>query len=66
MVVALMPDGDGFRFFSGEQVDKILYEGAKRGRKGSHAAIERILKFEPGISSCAPGTKEDGRQSEMQ
>jgi len=49
MVVALMPDGDSFRFFSREQVDQILYEGAKRGRRGSHAAIERILKFEPGV-----------------
>jgi hypothetical protein len=53
MVVALMPDGDSFRFFSREQVDKILYEGAKRGRSGSHAAIERILKFEPGVERAA-------------
>jgi hypothetical protein len=53
MVVALMPDGDSFRFFSGEQVDKILYEGAKRGRRGSHAAIERILKFEPGVERAS-------------
>ena len=37
------------RFFSTEQVDKILCEGAKRGRTGSHAAIERILKVEPGV-----------------
>lgn len=36
-----------FRFFSPEQVDQILRDGAKRGRAGSHAAIERILKLEP-------------------
>ena len=41
--------GDPYRFFSPEQVDKILSEGAKRGRAGSHAAIERILKLEPGV-----------------
>jgi len=41
--------GDCFRFFSREQVDQILREGAKHGRAGSHAAIERILKFEPAI-----------------
>jgi hypothetical protein len=41
--------GDPYRFFSPEQIDKILYEGAKRGREGSHAAIERILKLEAGI-----------------
>jgi hypothetical protein len=41
--------GDSFRFFSREQVDQILCEGAKRGRAGSHAAIERILKHEPGL-----------------
>ena len=40
---------DSYRFFSLEQVDKILSEGAKRGRAGSHAAIERILKLEPGV-----------------
>jgi hypothetical protein len=42
-------DGDPYRFFRPEQVDKILCEGAKRGRTGSHAAIERILKVEPGV-----------------
>ena len=42
-------DGYSFRFFSPEQLDKILSEGAKRGRSGSHAAIERILKLEPGV-----------------
>ncbi len=42
-------EGDPYRFFSPEQVDKILCEGARRGRAGSHAAIERILKLEPGI-----------------
>lgn len=36
-----------FRFFSPEQADQILRDGAKRGRVGSHAAIERILKHEP-------------------
>src|SRR5579863_1229369 len=41
--------GYSFRFFSPEQVDEILRDGAKRGRDGSHAAIERILKVEPGI-----------------
>lgn len=41
--------GNPYRFFSPEQVDKILSEGAKRGRAGSHAAIERILKLEPGV-----------------
>lgn len=35
-----------FRFFSPEQVDQILRDGAKLGREGSHAAIERILKHE--------------------
>ncbi len=40
--------GYSFRFFSPEEVDQILYDGAKRGRAGSHAAIERILKHEPG------------------
>lgn len=38
-----------FRFFSPEQIDQILSEGAKRGRTGSHDAIERILKHEPGL-----------------
>ena len=41
--------GYSFRFFSPEEVDQILYDGAKRGRAGSHAAIERILKHEPGL-----------------
>jgi hypothetical protein len=36
-----------FRFFSPEQIDRILREGVKRGRTGSHNAIERILKHEP-------------------
>lgn len=40
-------DGFCFRFFSPEQVDQILRDGARRGREGSHAAIERILKHEP-------------------
>lgn len=43
-----------FRFFSAEQVDQILRDVANRdGRKGSHAAIERILKLEPGIERAA-------------
>jgi hypothetical protein len=41
--------GYSFRFFSPEQVDEILRDGARRGRDGSHAAIERILKHEPGL-----------------
>ena len=41
--------GYSFRFFSPEQVDQILREGGKRGRIGSHDAIERILKHEPGL-----------------
>jgi hypothetical protein len=39
-----------FRFFAPEQVDQILRDGANRGRKGSNAAIERILKHEPGVA----------------
>src|SRR5712692_2732892 len=42
-------DSYSFRFFSSEQVDQILRDGAKRGRAGSHAAIERILKLEPEV-----------------
>src|SRR5258706_16182885 len=38
-----------FRFFSPEQIDRILREGVKRGRAGSHDAIKRILKHEPGL-----------------
>src|SRR6266850_242192 len=38
-----------FRFFSPEQIDRILREGVKRGRVGSHSAIDRILKHEPGL-----------------
>jgi hypothetical protein len=38
-----------FRFFSPEQADQILREGSRQGRTGSHAAIERILKHEPGL-----------------
>ena len=37
------------RFFSPEEIDRILLEGVKRGRNGSHDAIERILKHEPGL-----------------
>jgi hypothetical protein len=38
-----------FRFFSPEEIHRILREGVKRGRTGSHDAIERILKHEPGL-----------------
>src|ERR1700739_143789 len=38
-----------FRFFSPEEIDRILREGVKRGRTGSHDAIERILKHELGL-----------------
>jgi len=41
--------GYSFRFFSPEQVDQILRDGLRRGREGSHTAIERILKHEPGL-----------------
>jgi hypothetical protein len=40
---------NSFRFFSPEQIDEILREGAKRGRTGSHSAIERILRHEPSL-----------------
>src|SRR5882672_12345398 len=44
------PNGNySFRFFSPEQIDRILREAVKRGRAGSHDAIERILKHEPGL-----------------
>ncbi len=42
-------DGYSFRFFSPEQMDQILRDGSRHGREGSHAAIERILKHEPGL-----------------
>lgn len=42
-------EGESCRFFTPEQIDQILCEGARRGRAGSHAAIERILKLEPGL-----------------
>jgi hypothetical protein len=38
-----------FRFFSPEEINRILREGVKRGRTGSHDAIERILKHELGL-----------------
>jgi len=44
------PNGHySFRFFSPEEVDRILHEGVKRGRVGSHSAIERILRHEPAL-----------------
>src|SRR5487761_2334652 len=42
-------EGESCRFFTPEQIDQILCEGARHGRAGSHAAIERILKLEPGV-----------------
>ena len=42
-------DGYSLRFFSPEQVDQILRDGLGRGREGTHAAIERILKHEPAL-----------------
>jgi hypothetical protein len=39
-----------FRFFSPGEIDRILREGVKRGRTGSHDAIERILKHEQGLA----------------
>ncbi len=41
--------GESFRFFTPEHVDQILRDGARQGRAGSHAAIERILKHEHGL-----------------
>lgn len=38
---------ESYRFFTQERVDTILREGARLGRSGSHAAIERILEHEP-------------------
>lgn len=46
-------DGLVLRFFSARQVDEILRAGAMSGRKGSSAAIQRILKVEPGIERAA-------------
>ena len=42
-------DGYSFRFFTPEQVDQILRDGVRRGRAGTRAAIERILKHEIGL-----------------
>jgi hypothetical protein len=38
-----------FRFFSPEEINRILREGLKRARTGSRDAIERILKHEPSL-----------------
>lgn len=46
-------DAHSFRFFTPEEVDRILAEGARNGRAGSHAAIERILKHELGLERPA-------------
>ena len=40
---------ESYRFFTHEQIDEILREGSRRGRSGSHAAIERILQHEPSV-----------------
>lgn len=66
-------DAYSFRFFSPEQADQILRDGAKRGREGSHAAIERILKHEPGLERVElwqrirrlknPGRRQDSARS---
>lgn len=40
---------ESLRFFTCEQIDEILREGTRRGSRWSHAAIERILKHEPGL-----------------
>jgi len=42
-------DGFPLRFFFPEQIDQLLRHGARNGRAGSHAAIERILKHEPAL-----------------
>jgi len=42
-------NSDSLRFFSSQQIDDILHDGSKRGRTGSHAAIERILRLEPEV-----------------
>lgn len=47
------PDGYSFRFFTAEQVDQILRDAARKGRAGSHQAIERIRKLESGIERAA-------------
>lgn len=47
------PDGYSFRFFTAEQVDHILRDAARKGRAGSHQAIERIRKLESGIERAA-------------
>ena len=41
--------GEPYRFFTQDQIDAILREGAKLGRSGSHTAIDRILKHEPAL-----------------
>jgi len=46
---ASAPGDYSFRFFSPEETNRILREGVKRGGTGSHDAIERILKHEPGL-----------------
>jgi hypothetical protein len=40
-------DEESYRFFTQKDIDAILREGARHGRNGSHAAIERILRHEP-------------------
>ena len=50
-------DGTCFRFFTPEQVDQILRDGVRRGRAGTHAAIERVLKHETGIQRAQLWTR---------
>ena len=50
-------DGNCFRFFTPEQVDQILRDGVRRGRAGTRAAIERILKHETGIERAQLWTR---------
>lgn len=42
-------DSCSLRYFTQGEIDQILREGVRRGRAGSHTAIERILKHETGL-----------------
>lgn len=42
-------DSCSLRYFTQGEIDQVLREGVRRGRAGSHAAIERILKHETGL-----------------
>jgi hypothetical protein len=50
---AIATGDSSLRFFSPVQIDRILREGARLGWAGSHDAIERILKHEPGLERTA-------------